>query len=259
VFAGGKAWAALTPARRRILTRAVTGDLAAEASVVRGEERTDTATLCRRGRLRFLDASPADLAALRAAVQPVYTQLERDPQTRRYIRQIEAMRQAIPAEPAPGCGHTSRLAGTAGPLDGVYRFTDTAAESQAVPGTSPGDVVPENYGAWTLVLDRGRFAFTQEDQLACTWGYGTFTLKGNKMEWLVTNGGGIAPDNATNKPGEDYIFGWSLYRGVLTLSPVKGAISPGNFRAKPWARVSTAPSARFLAKRCLPPPGALPH
>jgi TRAP-type C4-dicarboxylate transport system substrate-binding protein len=259
VFANGKAWAALTPAQQIILTLAVTGDLAAETNVERGDERADTATLCRRGRLRFVDASPAGLAALRRAVQPVYAQLERDPQTRRYIRQIEAMRQAIPAEPAPGCGHTARLTGTAGPLDGVYQFTDTAAESAAVPGTSPGDAVPENYGAWTLVLDQGHFAFTQEDRPACTWGYGTFTVRGNKMEWLVTNGGGIAPDNATNKPGEDYIFGWSLYRGVLTLSPVKGAISPGNFRAKPWARVSTAPSARFLNKRCLPPASALPR
>jgi TRAP-type transport system periplasmic protein len=259
VFANGKAWAALTPAQQGTLTRAVTGDVAAETTVVRGEERTDTATLCRRGRLRFLDATPADLAALRRAVQPVYAQLDRDPQTRRYIRQIEALRQAIPAEPAPGCGHTARLAGTAGPLDGVWQFTDTAAELLAAGGTSAGDVVPENYGAWTLVLDRGHFAFTQEDRLACTWGYGTFTVRGNKMEWLVANGGGIAPDNATNKPGEDYLFGWSLYRGVLTLSPVKGAISPSNFRVKPWARVSTTPSTRYLSKRCLPPAGALPR
>src|SRR5215831_4305189 len=259
VFASGKVWAALTPVQQAILTLAVTDDLTAETNVVRGNERTDTATLCRRGRLRFLDASPADLTALRRAVQPVYAQLDRDPQTGRFIRQIEALRQAIPAEPTPSCGHTARLAGTAGPLDGVYQFTDTAAESAAVPGTSQGDVVPENYGSWTLVLDRGHFAFTQEDRPACTWGYGTFTVRGNKMEWLVTNGGGIAPDNATNKPGEDYLFGWSLYRGILTLSPVKGAISPGNFRVKPWARVSTTPSTRFMSKRCLPPAGALPH
>ena len=259
VFANGKAWAALTPAQRRILTRAVTGDVAAETNVMRGDERTDTATLCRRGRLRFLTASLADLAALRQAVQPVYAQLERDPQTRLYIRQIEALRQAIPAEPTPGCGHPARLAATAGPLDGVYQFTDTAAQLAAASGPASDGVVPENYGAWTLVLDRGHFVFTQEDQLACTWGYGTFSVRGNKIEWLVTNGGGIAPDNATNKPGEDYIFGWSLYRGVLTLSPVKGAVSPGNFRVKPWTRISTTPSARLLSKRCPPPAGALPH
>ena len=259
LFATGKAWASLTPAQRRILSRAVTGDLAAETNVVRGGERIDTATLCRRGRLRFLDATPADLAALRRAVQPVYAQLERDPQTRRYIRQIQALRQGIPPEAAPGCAPAARPTGTAGTLDGVYRFTDTAAELRAAPGTTPGEVMPENYGTWTLVLDRGHFATTQEDSQACTWAYGTFTIKGNKIEWLFTDGGAPTHDNATNKPGEDFIYGWSLYRGVLTLSPVKGAISPSNFRVKPWARISTTPSARFLSKRCPPPAGALPR
>jgi TRAP-type C4-dicarboxylate transport system substrate-binding protein len=259
IFANGKIWASLTPGQRRILTQAASGDLAAEASVVRSNERTDTAILCRRGRLRFLDASPADLAALRRAVQPVYSLLDRDPQTRSYIRQIQAMRQGIPAEPAPSCASAKRLAGNAGPLDGVYRFTDTAAELLALPGSAPGDAVPENYGTWTLVLDQGHFAITQQDSQACTWGYGTFTVKGNRISWLFTDGGGIAPDNANNKPGEFFSFGWSLYRGVLTLSPVKGAISPGNFRVKPWARVSTTPSARFLSKRCLPPAGGLPR
>src|SRR5262249_45365099 len=175
-----------------------------------------------------------------------------------YIRQIEALRRAIPAEPAPSCGHPARLAGTAGPLDGVYQYTDTAAELRATSGTLAGDGGPENHRAWPLVLDRGHFAVPQEDRLACGWGYGTFTVRGNNMEWLITNGGGIAPDNATNKPGEDFLFGWSLYRGVLTLSPVKGAISPSNFRVKPWTMVSTTPSARFLSKRCPPPAGALP-
>jgi len=259
LFANGKAWAALTPAQRRILTQAATGDVAAETKVVRGNERTDTAVLCRRGRLRFLDASPAGLAALRRAVQPVYAQLERDPQTRRYIRQIQALRQTIPAEAAPGCAPATRPTGTAGTLDGVYRFTDTAAQLRAAPGTTAGDMMPENYGTWTLVLDRGHFATTQEDSQACTWAYGTFTIKGNKIEWLFTDGGAPTPDPATNKPGEDFIYGWSLYRGVLTLSPVRGAISPSNFRVKPWARISTTPSARFMSKRCPPPTGALPH
>jgi TRAP-type C4-dicarboxylate transport system substrate-binding protein len=259
LFANGKTWATLTPAQRRILTQAVTSDLAAETNVVRGNERTDTAILCRRGRLRFLDASPAGLAALRRAVQPVYGQLERDPQTRRYIRQIQALRQTIPAEAAPDCASAARPTGTAGTLDGVYRFTDTAAQLRAAPGTTAADMMPENYGTWTLVLDRGHFATTQEDSQACTWGYGTFTIKGNKIEWLFTDGGAPTPDPATNKPGEDFLYGWSLYRGVLTLSPVTGAISPSNFRVKPWARISTTPSARFLSKRCPPPAGALPH
>jgi TRAP-type C4-dicarboxylate transport system substrate-binding protein len=256
LFANGKTSAALTPAQRRILSQAVTGDQAAETNVVRGNERGDTAILCRRG-LRVLTASPADLAALRRAVQPVFHQLERDPQTQRYIRQIEAMRTGVAAEPAPGCGHAARLAGKAGPLDGVWQFTTTAADLRAA-GVSQGDIVPENYGMWTFVIDRGRFAFTQENRQACTWAYGSLTVKGDRFEQLVTDGGGIAPDAAANKPGELFTFRWSLYRGMLTLYPVKGAVSPNPSVGKPWPRISTAPSPRFLSKRCPPPAGALP-
>jgi TRAP-type C4-dicarboxylate transport system substrate-binding protein len=256
LFASGKAWAGLTPAQRRILRQAVTGDLAADTQVVRDGERTDTAILCRRG-LRFLTASPADLAALRRAVQPVYGQLGRDAQTRRYIRQIEAMRQGISPEPAPGCAQVPRLAGKAGPLDGVWQFTTTAADLRAA-GVGQGDIVPENYGMWTFVIDRGRFAFTQENRQACTWTYGSLTVTGDRFEQLVTDGGGIAPNGALSKPGELYTFRWSLYRGMLTLYPVKGAVSPNPSLGKPWPRISATPSARFLSKRCPPPAGALP-
>jgi hypothetical protein len=117
-----------------------------------------------------------------------------------------------------------------------------------------GDIVPENYGTFTIVIDRGRFAFTNENRRACIWAYGTFAVKGHEFEELVTDGGGIAPTGAANKPGELFTNRWSLYRGVLTLSPVTGASPP-----KPWLRVSTTPSARFLSKRCPPPAGALPR
>ena len=258
LFASGKTWAALTPAQRRILRQAVTGDLTAETNAVRDSERDDTAILCRRGQLRFLTASQADLAALRQAVQPVYHQLERDPQTRHYIHQIEAMRQGISPEPAPGCAQVPRLAGKAGPLDGVWQFTTTAADLRALAGVSQGDIVAENYGTYTFVIDRGRFAFTQENRQACTWAYGSFTVTGDRFEWLFTDGGGIAPNNAFNKPGELLTFRWSLYRGMLTLYPVKGAVSPNPSLGKPWPRISATPSARFLSKRCPPPAGALP-
>jgi TRAP-type C4-dicarboxylate transport system substrate-binding protein len=257
LFASGKAWAALTPAQRRILRQAVTRDLTAETQVVRDAERADTAILCRRGQLRFLTASPADVAALRRAVQPVYGQLERDAQTRRYIRQIEAMRQGISPEPAPSCAQVPRLVGKTGPLDGVWQFTTTAADLRAA-GASQGDIVPENYGTYTFVIDRGRFAFTQENRQACTWAYGSLTVTGDKFEWLFTDGGGIAPDGAANKPGEFFTFRWSLYRGMLTLYSVKGAVSPNPSLGKPWPRISVMPSARFLSRRCPPPAGALP-
>jgi hypothetical protein len=253
LFANGKTWAALTPAQQNILHHAAAGDLTAETNVVRGNERTDTAILCRRGRLRFLDASPAGLAALRRAVQPVYAQLECDPRTRRSIRQIEAIRQEVSPEPAPACPPAPQHAGKAGPLDGVWRFTVTAADLRSA-GVSQGDIIPENYGTFTIVIDRGQFAFTNENRRACIWAYGTLTVHGNQFEQLFTDGGGIAPTRAANKPGELFTDRWSLYRGVLTLSPIQGPSPP-----KPWLRISTVPSRRFLSTRCPPPAGALPR
>ena len=107
-------------------------------------------------------------------------------------------------------------------------------------------------------LRPGPFAFTQENKDACTWGYGTFAVKGNQVEWTFTDGGGIAPNNAFNKPGEFFVFGWSLYRETLTLTAVPGA-SPENFRAMTWQRISTTPSSRPFSKRCPPPANALPR
>src|SRR5262249_33523177 len=74
LFASRKAWAALTPAERRVLQQAVTGVQTYETQGIRYVARVEAAILCRRG-VRFLTASPADLAALRRAVQPVYGQL----------------------------------------------------------------------------------------------------------------------------------------------------------------------------------------
>jgi hypothetical protein len=187
----------------------------------------------------------------------VYASLERDPQTRRYLKQIEAIRTHLGshAEPAPSCARVvAEPAGEPTPIDGVYRMTTKF-------GDSPADSTPvaEDYGNWIFVFDRGRFAITQEYKDACTWGYGTLTVSGHEMAWTFTDGGGVTPNNAVNKPGEFFRFGWSIYRGTLTVTPVKGAVSPLNFRGKPWRRISATPSRRYFSTRCPPPATALPR
>jgi len=251
LFASRKAWAALTPAERQVLRQAVTADQTRETQGIRYVARYEITLLCHRG-LRFLTASPADLAALRRAVQPVYGQLEQDRQTRRFIHEIEAMRKGIPAEPAAGCAPTPRLAGMTGPFDGVWQFTTTAADLRAA-GADQADIIPENYGAFTWVFDRGRFAYTQDSGPSCTWGYGIFTVKGDQFELRFTDGGGISPAGAFSRPGESFTYRWSLYRGVMTL------VKDGVPEVKPWNRISMTPSRRFLSKRCPPPTGALPR
>jgi hypothetical protein len=77
------------------------------------------------------------------------------------------------------------------------------------------------------------------------------------MSWTFEDGGGIAPNEAYDKPGEFFVFDFSAYRDTLTVKPVKGEISPLNFRVKPWRRVSDTPSLRYFSKRCPPPAAAL--
>jgi TRAP-type C4-dicarboxylate transport system substrate-binding protein len=143
--------------------------------------------------------------------------------------------------PAPAAPRT--------PLDGAYRMTSRSHDF-AEPAT------PANYGTWIYVFDRGRFAITQENRLACTWGYGTYTVTGNRMHWKFTDGGGESPDFAFNKPGEQFDYTWSKFRDTVRVGPVEGAISPDNFDVNPWRMLSTTPSARYLSSRCPPPAAA---
>jgi len=256
VFASREALAKLTPAQQRILARAVAADVIPETNVLRDDQRTAIADLCRSHQLRLVVAGSADVVALRQAVQPVYAQLERDPGTRRQIAAIQAMRAGIAPEPAPGCAPAARPPAKAGLLDGVYQFTSTPADLRAA-GAQPSEVIPENYGAYTIVVDRGRFALAQQNTQACTWEYGTITVKGGTLQLLIINGGGLAPTGALAKPGELWTYRWSLYRDVLTLRRVTGAVSPTPTMARAWRRVSATPSTRFFSHRCPPPVNAL--
>jgi hypothetical protein len=151
---------------------------------------------------------------------------------------------------AVGCGGG---ANEAAQLDGVYRSNTSAAELGRIDAAGES---AQNWGTWTLVLDRGRFAFTRENDQACTWAYGALRKrKGNLIDWTVIDGGG-SPGAAGSQPRDSYRFRWSRYRDVLTLSPAKGG-SAGYFAAKPWRRIAEKPTPKPLSKRCAPPPGAL--
>jgi TRAP-type C4-dicarboxylate transport system substrate-binding protein len=252
VFANPHALSKLTAAARAVLAHAVSDDISAETRHAVEDERSATAGLCRGHQLRLLTATGAELAALRRAVLPVYTALEQDPQTRAAIAQIEAMRDGVSPEARPNCAPGGVSSAARGPLDGVYGDTITVAQLRAS-GADPSSIVPENYGTLRFVIDRGHFAQTQQDAQACTWGYGTESVKGDKFQWLYINGGGIAPTNSTNKPGELAVWRWSLYRDKLRLVP--NSPGPGTLIL---TRISTIPSSRYLSKRCPPPASALP-
>jgi TRAP-type C4-dicarboxylate transport system substrate-binding protein len=250
IFASARAYRRLTSSERDVLQKAAASAIPKAGPAARTADLESVGNLCRDGRVGLDLASPSELRALRQAVAPVYRELESDPATRETIRQIQSLKTELGEPPAalPKCsGRASAPTAARTALDGVWKM-DTAS--------SP-DGVDENWGHWIFVFDHGKFANTQENKAACTWGYGTFSVRGDRTSWKFTDGGGIAPNNATNKPGEFFVFGLSAYRDTLKLTPVQGEISPLNFRAKPWRRLSSTPSQRYFSKRCLPPAEAL--
>jgi TRAP-type C4-dicarboxylate transport system substrate-binding protein len=254
IFAGADAYKRLTAGERDVLQQAATNAVPKAGPAARSYDLDAAGNLCRTGRVAFDPASTSELRALRRAVAPVYRELESDPETRATIQQIESLKAQLAEPPVslPKCaGRSATRAGAPTALDGVWRMdTDPSAAGR--------EGLDENWGHWIFVFDHGKFADTQENPKACTWGYGTFAVRGNQTSWNFTDGGGIAPNNAMNKPGEFFVFDLSSYRDTLTLKPVPGEISPVNFRAKPWRRLSSTPSRRFFSKRCPPPAEALP-
>ena len=254
VFASERAYSGLTADQRRILQTAAANVAPEKLAAEQHTEREASDNLCRKGDVTFDSATPAELRSMRHAVEPVYRDLERDRGTRAAIGAIARLKQQLAERPAEvhGCKATRETPASAGrtKLDGVWAM-DTGRSASAP------EYFPENWGHWIFVFDRGRFAITQENKPSCTWGYGKYAVHGTRTSWTFTDGGGIAPSDAYNRPGEFFKFDLSAYRDTLTLTPVKGAISPGNFRDKPWRRVSDTPSRRYLSKRCPPPAAAL--
>ncbi len=272
VVASTKALQKLTAAQRQVLRDAAARAVQPSTQAQVADENESTGILCRRGAVRFVSATPGDVATLRAAGERVRDWLAADDTTRGYLSRIDRLRDkaasAASTEAAPSCdGIAPEIATAARPgprtqLDGTWTMHSSLQELQATDtvtqGDSGDDADPENYGDWVFVVDRGRFAFTQQNGLACTWGYGTWVPDGDQVEWRVIDGGGISPSDSVNKPGELFDFGWSLYRDTLTLTPVSGAVSPGNFRAQPWHRVSGSVQPRRFFSRCGLPSAGVP-
>lgn len=98
LFAGQELWASLSDEQRAILVAA-----AEEAQAVAAELATeDVQAFCDAGGEIVL-ASPAEVAAMERAVEPVYRTFESDPATRAFIDQIQELKEDRAAEAPPSC------------------------------------------------------------------------------------------------------------------------------------------------------------
>lgn len=253
IVANPGAWEALDERRRRAMREAARASLPATTADLRATDDEIYRVICRRGATSFAHAGAADIAALRAAFAPVTAEL--DPAVTKEIARLRA--EASPPPPHPPCRPEARARpGKETSVDGAWEFTSDEADLLKARG-SRAALSPENWGHYVFAFSRGRWAITQEAPGACTWAYGTYSVRGNRMTWDVADGGGYGPQDATNRPGEHFDYAWSRFKDTLQLSRVRGKISPTNFSALAWRRIGGDARRAPISRRCPPPPAGL--
>ena len=223
----------LTASQRRALRDAGLEAVVPAVTRLRAEDQDEAAILCRRGALDVIDATPTQVATLRAAVRPVYAELEHDAQTRSFIRAIEAMKRRAPAADASRCPRKgaggkaqapanppARETGTT-PLDGTWEMSVSVA--QVIGITHSPDEAEADAGRYRLVLRRGH---------ASAWHLGDPDGT-NKGVFRVQN------DVVRFKYANDtLVYRWNVYRDTLTLRDLPGhAPEAPNPTFAPWHRV----------------------
>jgi TRAP-type transport system periplasmic protein len=260
IVAHTDSWGKLNQTQQGWLVQAAKAAL--PATVALQSDTEEIANMCRRNRVKIISASDGQIAQLRDALRPVDRWLRTDGTTAGYLDRIQAIKSKpgakVSGQPID-CAELTHQSSTGAPrstsaIDGNYSLSYTDKELVAA-GAPRDGVVPENWGEFRLVLDRGRFASTQHNAQACTWNYGTFAFDGKILELSMADGGGKAPSGSANKPGELFDYEVSSYHDSMKWSVVPDKESPGGWTLKPWHRETGKPSADHLEKQCLPPAG----
>jgi hypothetical protein len=218
------AYAALSAAQRSVLRRAGRVAFGPRLREVDHNETRALGTICDRGLARLVTASPEQLSALRAAVRPVYRQLERNRQTRRFLAEIAELAGTGGAVQPLRCGARASTIGPA--LEGVWSSTVSRRELLAQ-GASAAEAATYE-GPATLQLKAGRWAF-HGDHTTVT---GRYRIAGDTVRMTM-----VTCTVNPCSPGAVTEYTWSVYRNNLTLARDPA----GTF----WPRLVAAPSTRI--------------
>jgi hypothetical protein len=184
------------------------------------------AILCRR-RIRFTSASQRELAALRAAVRPVYADLAQEPDAGRVLLAIRATKEKPGiAASAPRCRSVEEevMTSRATRLDGIYETSFTRGELAESPLLmDAGEINHSNWGSFRIALSRGRFSYVQHNEHSRSAARGTYSLQGDAID--------IHFDQGVNA-GETY----SLRAGTSTAARSRSGAGHAPVRARTRSR-----------------------
>jgi TRAP-type C4-dicarboxylate transport system substrate-binding protein len=235
IFANATTFDALSADQRSVLREAGRKmfDDSVASVLANGANAPDV--LCARG-LQMKSAPDGAVGALRAAVQPVYDELDKDAGTKATIDAIEALRASTDADPdAVECAVAAATpeppaAVVDSPIVGTWTTSFTKEELADSPLLyDAGEVNNENWGDFSMTFQAdGRVSFAQENASASYSTSGTYTVSGDHVELTFSQGG-----NA----GETFGARWSLFRDTLTFERVEGEDLPTPYLVRSWTRV----------------------
>lgn len=229
IFMNRKSFDALTAEQQDALRQAGRETIEPVLATIQDTERASLNAICNGSQLPLVTASPADRAALRRAVQPVYDELERDSLTREVIGEIEDLRDSRGAAVDPLRCPKARPRSGASALDGVWRVEVTREDLRAAGAQL--EQLDRAEGSWTVEFDRGRWVARNGDS-----GHvyrGTYAAEGKVVRQAVRS---CNPANLCTRGAVDE-YTWSVFRDKLELARIPGR--PFNFAliAKSLSRV----------------------
>jgi TRAP-type C4-dicarboxylate transport system substrate-binding protein len=221
-----RSFAALSATQRSALTGAAPASIAPSVKVLEELDRATSQVLCRRG-LRFVTATDSDLRLLRESVGPVYADLERDAETKRAIARIRSLKGRLGADGTPDVAKCSGDAGAgqparSSPIDGVYHSTVTRAQLLRDPTYEQGEDNASNHGDFTLTIRLGRWKLAGSDDGIPVGG--TLAVDGQRVT--------LRPTYPADAAGQQFVYRWSRYRGVLSFTKVTAGPTP--LVVHPW-------------------------
>ena len=208
-----EAFAALTSEQQEILREAGREALGPELDELVHDSSEALSAACARGALTLVSASAADRSALREAMQPVYKELESDPETSELIGNITEMRSAEPAaasaisrcRPAP-----EKAQAGAATLEGRWKLIFTRDDLIAAGVPEKLAKAAPAIANVTAVFANGRYTGIANGKVAVR---GKYTVNGEVMSLVFDT-----PVPAGVIAGNVYRQRWSVYRDTLTFT-----------------------------------------
>jgi TRAP-type C4-dicarboxylate transport system substrate-binding protein len=223
VIMNRKAFSVLPPAQRQILRRAGEAALHPRLAEIERQDAEGLRSLCAGHLASLVTASRAELAGLRAAVQPVYRELERHDRTRALIARIRALDDGSQPKPLSCPGPPPAAAAA---LDGTW--ASEVSRDELLAAGAPRRDADRYYGKGKLVLGDGHWTYRDARGTVA----GRYSVLGEIVRMTIET---CSINPCT--PGARIELAWSVYRDTLTFAPVPGRASWARLTAKPVRRI----------------------